>query len=412
MSILASNLLAAESSLAVGAPQAERKEQLPAYSAVGLVTGVAERRLKEDIRAAARRLGFQLCGFARADSVPHAAFVRQWIDGGNAGGMRYLERSLAQRLDPRHALPAVRSVITVGYRYLPPPVPPVDWQREMRGRIAAYALGADYHRTVAERLRALAAQIAELRPGAVLRPAVDTSAVLEREWAALGGMGWFGKNTNILHNENGSYFFLGELLTDLALDPDPPIADHCGTCTRCLDLCPTEALQPGYVLDARLCISYLTIEHRGTIPVPLRAKLGNWIFGCDVCQEVCPWNEKLVRERGAPSDLLPYLPDLARLSEQQFRNRFRGSAIRRATREGLVRNVMVALGNTRNPGAVSVLAAALLDDPSAVVRQHAAWALGRIGDRGARRGLDAARRREADIAARAAIDAAIEEGAQ
>ena len=384
------------------------------YPAPVFETGTTEGRLKEGIRAAARRLGFQLCGFARADVAPHAAFVREWVAGGNAGGMQYLERGLTQRLDPRHAIPAVRSVITVGYRYLPPPVPPIDWHREMRGRIAAYALGADYHRIVAERLRALAAQIGALRPGAVLRPAVDTSAVLEREWAALGGIGWFGKNTNILHNEDGSYFFLGELLTDLDLDPDPPVADHCGTCTRCLDLCPTTALKPGYVLDARLCISYLTIEHRGAIPVELRDKIGNWIFGCDVCQEVCPWNEKLVRERGAPAvaELLPYLPDLARLSEQQFRNRFRGSAIRRATREGFVRNVMVALGNTRNPGAVTVLAAALLDDASALVRQHAAWALGRIGDQRARRALDAAWRREADNTARAEIEMALGESDQ
>jgi len=379
-----------------------------------LQAGTAKRRLKEDIRAAARHLGFRLCGFARADVAPHAAFVREWIAAGNAGGMKYIERGLAQRLDPRHAIPAVRSVITVGYRYLPPPLPPIDWQRELHGRIAAYALGADYHRIVAERLRALAAQIGALRPGALLRPAVDTSAVLEREWAALGGTGWFGKNTNILHNEDGSYVFLGELLTDLDLDPDPPMVDHCGTCTRCLDLCPTAALKPGYALDARLCISYLTIEHRGAVPIELREKIGNWIFGCDVCQEVCPWNEKLVRERGAPplSDLLPYLPDLARLSERQFRNRFRGSAIRRATREGLVRNVMVALGNTRNPAAVTVLATALLDDASAVVRQHAAWALGRIGGQRARRALDAAWRREADAGARREIEAALGESNQ
>ena len=384
------------------------------YPAAVVDTGTAERRLKEDIRAAARRLGFQLCGFARAGVAPHAAYVRQWVAGGNAGGMQYLARRLSQRLDPRHAVPTVRSVITLGYRYLPPPVPPIDWQRELRGRIASYALGADYHRIVADRLRALAAQVGTLHPGALLRPAVDTSAVLEREWAALGGIGWFGKNTNILHNEDGSYFFLGELLTDIELEPDPPLADHCGTCTRCLDQCPTSALKPGYALDARLCISYLTIEHRGPIPVGLRDKMGNWVFGCDVCQEVCPWNEKLVRERGAAAaaDLSPYLPDLARLSDQQFRNRFRGSAIRRATRAGFVRNVMVALGNTGNPGAVTVLAAALLDDASAVVRQHAAWALGRIGDRGARRSLDAAWRREADNRVRAEIQTALDESNQ
>jgi epoxyqueuosine reductase len=367
-------------------------------------------QLKGRIRVAAQRLGFALCGFARAAVAPHADHVQQWVEGGNAAGMTYLARGLARRLDPRRVVPTVRSVITVGYRYLPPPLPPVDWRRDLRGRIAAYALGTDYHFIVAAKLRALAAEIAALRPAALLRPYVDTGPTLDREWAALGGVGWFGKNTNILRADEGSYFFLGELLTDLEFDPDPPIVDHCGTCTRCLDLCPTAALKPGYVLDARLCISYLTIEHRGVIPVALRSKIGNWIFGCDVCQEVCPWNDKIARERGVPdaAALRPYLPDLARVNDQQFRNRFRRSAIRRAKREGFVRNVMVALGNTQNPAAVGVLVQALLDDPSAVVRAHAAWALGAIGGARARHGLEAARRREADAAAGAEIDAALD----
>jgi len=369
-----------------------------------------EPQLKERIRIAARRLGFELCGFARAAVAPHAEFMRQWVADGNAAEMSYLQRGLARRLDPRRVMPAARSVITVGYRYHPPPLPPIEWQRELRGRIAAYALGTDYHLIVAEKLRTLAVQIGALRPAALLRPYVDTGPTVDREWAALGGAGWFGKNTNILHTGAGSYFFLGELLTDLALEPDPPMADHCGTCTRCLDLCPTAALKPGYVLDARLCISYLTIEYRGAIPVGLRSKMGNWIFGCDICQEVCPWNDKLVRGHGAPdaAALLPYLPDLARLGEAQFRNRFRRGAIRRAKREGFVRNVMVALGNTQNPAAVGVLAEALLDDPSALVRAHAAWALGAIGSTRARRALEAARRREADAAARAEIHAALD----
>ena len=369
-------------------------------------------RLKEDIRAAAHRVGFQRCGFARADVPPHADFVRDWIARGYAGGMHYLERGLAERLDPHRVVPTVRSVVTVGWRYQPPPLPPIDWQRELRGRIAAYALGTDYHRTVTEKLRALATQISTQHPAAILVPYVDTGAVLEREWAALGGGGWFGKNTNILHTEDGSYFFLGELLTDLDLEPDAPVADHCGTCTRCLDLCPTAALKPGYVLDARLCISYLTIEHRGIIPTELRTRIGNWIFGCDVCQEVCPWNDKLVREQGVPETaaLLPFLPDLARLTVAQFRNRFRHSAIRRATRDGFVRNVVVALGNTRNPAAVGVLRQALLDDPAALVRAHAAWALGRINDRAARHTIESARRREPDAVVRAEVEVALERG--
>ena len=365
--------------------------------------------LKEQIRGAARRLGFPLCGFAQIEPLPHAEFVGRWIADGNAAEMAYIERGLAKRLDPRLILPAARSVITVGYRYIPPPLPPIDWREQLRGRIAAYAFGADYHLTVAAKLRELAACITELCDGAQVRPYVDTGAVLEREWAANGGLGWFGKNTNILHTQEGSYFFLGELFTDIPLEPDAPVTDHCGTCTRCLDLCPTGALKSDYVLDARLCISYLTIEHRGVIPTALRPQLGNWIFGCDVCQEVCPWNEKLLRRTGVADTqlLLPYLPELLHLDEDGFRARFQRSAIRRAKRDGFVRNVAVVLGNTNNPAAVPPLVETLRYDTAPLVRAHAAWALGAIGDGDARRALDAARRREQDAAVRREIAAAL-----
>jgi len=368
---------------------------------------------KQQIRAAARRAGFQLCAFSRVAPLPHADFVRQWLADGNAADMAYIERGLAKRLDPSRILPEARTIISVGWRYQPPPLPPVDWRGELRGRIAAYAAGIDYHSTVAHGLRQLAADVAALRPGAAVRPYVDTGALLEREWASLGGVGWFGKNTNLLHTEHGSYFFLGELLTTAEIEPDAPLADHCGTCTRCLDWCPTGALRPGFTLDARVCISYLTIEHRGIIPRALRAQIGNWIFGCDICQEVCPWNEKLVRDQGVPDtdELLPYLPDLLRLDDEHFQRRFHRSAVRRAKRDGFVRNVAVALGNTRNPVAVAPLAAALLDDAAPLVRAHAAWALGMIGTRGGRQALDAARRREVDDAVRSEIDAALADGA-
>ena len=370
------------------------------------------RDTKERIRAQAQRIGFQLCGFARVESpAPHAEFLRQWLAEGNAAGMAYVERGLAKRLDPGLLLPGARSVVTVGYRYLPPPLPPVDWRQELRGRIAAYALGTDYHHTVEEKLRALAAFVAGLGEEVSVRPYVDTGAVLEREWAAHGGVGWFGKNTNILHTDEGSYFFLGELLTNLDVEPDPPLPDHCGTCTRCLDECPTGALRPGYVLDARLCISYWTIEHRGMIPAAMRPQLGNWIFGCDVCQEVCPWNEKLARRDGTPDTaaLLPYLPDLLRLDEDQFRGHFRGSPIRRAKRDGFIRNVVIALGNTGNPAAVSPLTEVLRHDPSPLVRAHAAWALAALGGRVALTALDRARSREPDAGVRAEIAAGLAE---
>jgi len=372
-------------------------------------------QLETSIRAAARRVGFDRCGFARIEPLAtRADFLAQWLAEGNAAGMGYIGRGLAKRLDPQLILPAARSVITVGVRYRPPPAPPIDWQTQLRGRIAAYALGTDYHVVIVEKLRQLAAALTQLRPGLKALEYVDTGAILEREWAARGGVGWFGKNTNLLRTDDGSYFFIAELLTTLDLEPDTPVADHCGTCTRCLELCPTAALKPGYVLDARLCISYLTIEHRGVIPAALRPQLGNWIFGCDVCQEVCPWNEKLVRGEGvgAAEELLPYLPDLLQLDADAFQARFRYSAIRRAKRDGLVRNVAIALGNTRNPAAVEPLRVALRHDPSPLVRAHAAWALGAIGGHSARAALEPARRAEADRTVLQEIESALETAGQ
>jgi len=365
--------------------------------------------IEQRIRAAARRIGFARCGFARIEPSPHAGFVQRWLAEGNAADMAYIERGLAKRLDPRLILREARSVITVAYRYVPPPLPPIDWQAQLRGRIAAYAFGADYHGIVKAKLEELAAFVTTLRADAKALAYVDTGAILEREWAAAGGVGWFGKNTNILHTDEGSYFFLGELLTNLEFEPDPPIADHCGTCTRCLDLCPTQALSSDYKLDARLCISYWTIEHRGAIPIAMRAKLGNWIFGCDVCQEVCPWNEKLVRRDGThdTESLLPYLPDLLQLSDAEFGRRFRSSAIRRTTREGLLRNVAVALGNTGNPEAVTPLGRALRAEPSSLVRAHIAWALGVLGGRDGRAALQSAHGREPDSTVQSAIEAAL-----
>lgn len=365
--------------------------------------------LKDLIRAEANRLGFPRCGFAPVEAPPHADFVRSWLADGNAGEMPYIERGLAKRLDPRLISPSVRSVISLAYRYPPAPLPPVGWQQQLRGRIAAYALGADYHTTIGAKLRALADYIGKLRPGARARIYVDTGPVLEREWASQGGIGWFGKNTNLLHTHDGSCFFLGEILTDLEFDPDPLLRDHCGTCTRCLDRCPTGALRPGYGLDARLCISYLTIEHRGIVPAELRAHMGHWIFGCDICQEVCPWNERFNRGHEAPDNqvLLPYLPEILLLTEDAFRRRFHHTAMWRTRRVGLARNAAIALGNTANPAAVPVLREALRHDPAPLVRAHAAWALGAIGNASARQELESARATEADDSVRGEIDAAL-----
>ena len=358
----------------------------------------------ERIAAEARALGFPRIGCAPLVPLPVGRFLDGWLADGRAGEMRYLAERTAERLDPRLAMPWARAVVSLAWPYRPAPPPPEDWRAALRGRIAAYALGADYHDRLAEVLRALAARLAAAFPGARFRHYVDTGPVLEREWAMRAGVGWIGKNTLVLDRALGSYFFLAELFTDLELDAVPLATDHCGGCTRCHAACPTGALGPGYTMDPRRCIAYLTIEHRTAIPLDLRAELGNWIFGCDVCQDACPWN----RDAGDPaaSDALaPHLPSLLALDAAGFRARFGRTAVSRAKRRGLLRNVAVALGNTGNRDAVPALAAAL-DDPEPLVRGHAGWALGRLGGAAARHALEAARPRETDPDAAAEMDAA------
>lgn len=334
--------------------------------------------LERTIQTYARTLGFRLCGFTRLSRLPRADFFTAWLARGLAGDMHYLARQPERRIDPLRTFPQARSVICLGYPYTPPVLPPIDWQNELRGRIAAYAAGADYHDVIQAKLRRLIGFLEAQRPGVWARSYVDTGPLLEREWAYRGGLGWFGKNTMLLHKAMGSWFFLAEILVDLDLDGDGPPAEHCGTCTRCMADCPTDALEDGYVLKSPSCISYLTIEHRGAIPHALRPKLGNWIFGCDVCQEVCPWNLKFGRPRAELIDeLYPSLPALLALDDAGFRARFRRSAVRRAKRRGLLRNVAIALGNSRNPKAIGPLAVAL-NDAEPLIRGHAAWALGQL----------------------------------
>jgi len=358
---------------------------------------------EDRIVAEARRAGFPLAGSAPIRPLSRAEYVDAWLAAGRAGEMRYLERRPRARIDPRLAWPWVRSIVTLAFPYHPPPPPPVDWRTALRGRVAAYALGTDYHDRVGARLAHLIARLQARWPEATFRPYVDTGPVLEREWAMRSGIGWIGRNTLTLHRHAGSYFFLAELLTDLMLEPSPLPADHCGTCDRCIAGCPTGALD-GYAMDARLCISYLTIEHRAAIPLSLRPALENWVFGCDVCQEVCPWNRDA---RGAGDAVLaPSLPELLALDAAGFRRRFAGTAIARAKRRGLLRNAAVALGNSGNPAAIPALAGALRD-PEPLVRSHTAWALGRLGGREARNALVEARRTEPDADVAAEIVAAL-----
>ncbi len=362
--------------------------------------------LEEALIRAAHEQGFILVGFARVRRLDERAeFFARWLREQRAGEMGWLGRDPERRLDPRRIDPRLRSVVSLGYPYAAPALPDLDWRAELRGRIAAYALGPDYHDTVLARARAVASRLVDARPGAATRVYVDTGAVFEREWAAGAGLGWFGRNTNLLNRYHGSYFFLAEILTDVELAPGAePYREHCGSCRQCLDLCPTGALAAGYVIEPRLCISYLTIEHRGPIPSALRPRLGNWLFGCDVCQEVCPWNVPAGEPQPA---LMPSLAELMALDEEGFRRRFKGSAVTRTKRRGLLRNAAVVLGNTGNRDAVAVLARALGSEPEPLVRAHAAWAMGRLGGRAAREALERRRRCEDDPSAAAEIAAAL-----
>ncbi|MBM4258655.1 MAG: tRNA epoxyqueuosine(34) reductase QueG [Deltaproteobacteria bacterium] len=352
--------------------------------------------LEQHIRNYAARLGFSLCGFTRLSPLPRERFFADWLAQGHAGEMAYLGRDSQRRLDPLSYFPEATSVICLGYPYSPPALPEVDWRSELRGRIAAYAAGEDYHDIIQAKLKTFDALLRENLPGLWARSYVDTGPLFEREWAYRSGLGWFGKNTMLLHKGAGSWFFLAEILVSIELEGDGIPQAYCGTCTRCLTDCPTNALEEGYILKAPLCISYLTIEHRGPIPHELRPKIGNWIFGCDVCQDVCPWNKKFSQPRNdLVEELFPSLSELMQLDEARFRARFGRSALRRTKRRGLLRNVAVALGNSGNPAAIRPLRLAL-DDPEPLVRSHAAWALGQLQDKEARIALDEQFRRDED----------------
>ncbi len=374
--------------------------------------------LTRRVKAQARALGFDLVGVTTPDPPPHWAAYQRWVAQGLHGEMAYLARprNLERRADPRRILPEAQSILVLGVRYPAPesaPPPATD----LHGRVASYAWGDDYHDVLLPRLQALVDFIQHAVGHEVAhRYYTDTGPILERDLAQRAGLGWIGKNTCLIVPGQGSYFLLAEILLGIALEPDPPFeADRCGTCTRCIDACPTGCIRPDRTLDARRCISYLTIEYRGSIPLDLRPQMGDWVFGCDVCQQVCPWNRFATPEGDpafAPRPDVPQ-PDLIgalSLELEAFSRRFRGNPIKRAKRRGWLRNVAVALGNRRDSRAVPALARALRD-PEPLVREHAAWALGRIGGEDARRALAAALEDETDPQVRASIQRALTDGA-
>ena len=356
-------------------------------------------QLRRWVDQAAHDAGFDLVAVTSADSfASDRDEALRRIDDGLMDGLPWFNAQRVQRgTDPETLLPGARSIISLGWNYYPPDDPPAT---DRDGLIARYARGRDYHRVMKRRMRRMVMDLTErLGDRFAARWYVDDGPMLDRAASARAGLGWFGKNGNILNPTYGSWLLLGQIITDLPLVADPPLAKTCGECARCIPACPTDAIVAPYVVDNRRCISYLTIEHKGAIPTELRASMGNWVFGCDICQEVCPVNRK-AKATGDPNfgrtDLSSIdLVALLDMTEEQFRHRFAGTPIMRAKRVGMQRNACVALGNSGDPSAVPGLTRALTTAPP-LVRAHAAWALGRIGGAAARTALQLALDSEAD----------------
>ena len=344
------------------------------------------------LREKALNLGFDLFGVVPVSRSKTIEIYRAWLNKGYAGTMEYLERHSELKEDPRNLLPETISMVALGCNYNTGN-PSKESQEPSKARISRYAWGDDYHKIIHSKLKSLEYYLCnELNAATQTRSFVDSGPVLEREMAQRAGLGWFGKHSNLINMEKGSWFFLAEMLVDVELKIDEPFTRvDCGTCTSCIEACPTEAIIADRTVDARLCISYLTIENKGAIPADLRSKMDNHIFGCDICQDVCPWN------KDAPESVEPgfkprtenyaaELTDLMILDQTAFRKRFQKSPVKRTKRRGLLRNVAVSLGNWAHEDAIPALSIGL-HDIEPVVRSHSAWALGRINNERARNEL-------------------------
>ncbi len=363
--------------------------------------------LTHAIKEQAYRIGFSLVGVTTCDLLSHGHVFEAWLEQGRHGEMTYLNtpRSRQCRAHPNQVFPECRSVIVLGAPYPAPLLMNTNGKSDglPRGRIAAYAWGEDYHDALPKRLQTLVRFI-EVQVGHFIpnRWYTDTGPLLERELAQRGGLGWIGKNTCLINPDKGSYFLLAEILLGMELEPDQPFtADRCGTCRRCITACPTACILPDRTLDARRCISYLTIELKGAIPAELRPLMDGWVFGCDVCQQVCPWNRFAAPKVSPAFDqplarLGPALLEELALSPNEFNQKYRHSPLRRAKHRGYLRNIAVALGNLHSSEAVAPLAQALVFDGEPLLRAHAAWALGQIGNKPARQALENAPANEND----------------
>jgi epoxyqueuosine reductase len=342
--------------------------------------------LEEAIRAEAERLGFSACGFARANAADSAGIdLKRWLEAGHHGTMGWMETRADQRVSPLALWPEARSAIALGMNYAPANDPLALAERGDVGRISVYAQGGDYHKTVKKVLKALARFIVDRAPSE-LKVFVDTAPVMEKPLAQAAGIGWQGKHTNLVSREHGSWLFLGVILTSLELEPDAPASDgvHCGTCRRCLDICPTQAFDGPHRIDARRCISYLTIEHDGPIPNEFRTAIGNRIYGCDDCLAVCPWN-RFADSAAANRAFLPRaelaaprLHDLLALDEAAFREMFAGSPIKRIGVKRMIRNCLIAAGNSGDPALIESVRPHVAD-PDPVIAEAAQWAFAQLG---------------------------------
>ncbi|MFK4794494.1 tRNA epoxyqueuosine(34) reductase QueG [Sphingobium sp. ZW T5_29] len=339
--------------------------------------------LEQRLKAQARQLGFAACAIARADAAPQAGQrLREWLDAGRHGDMLWMEDRAEQRASPAGLWPDVRSVIMLGMSYAPGRDPLALADMGDRGRISVYAQGRDYHDVVKKGLKALARWLVEQQSGA-LKVFVDTAPVMEKPLAQAAGLGWQGKHSNLVSRAHGSWLFLGAIYSEIALQPDEAEGDHCGSCSACQTACPTDAFPAPYIVDARRCISYLTIEHKGPIPVELRSGIGNRIYGCDDCLAVCPWN-KFADTAAANKAFVgraelaaPALADLLTLDDAAFREIFSGSPIKRIGRDRMVRNAAIAAGNSQDKALLNQLQP-LTNDADPVVAEAAAWAIDRL----------------------------------
>ncbi len=341
------------------------------------------RRMKDRLIAFAREAGFADVGVCRPDAAPElAARLQAFVDARRHGQMGWMAERMGWRGDPAALWPDAKSVIMLAENYAPAHDPLAVLEQPDRAAISVYAQGRDYHDVVKKRLKKVGRWLIEQAPGTEIKVFVDTAPVMEKPLAQAAGLGWQGKHTNLLSRELGNWFFLGAIFTTLELDPDTGENEHCGSCRACLDICPTDAFPAPFQLDARRCISYLTIEHKGPIDPELRAHMGNRIYGCDDCLAVCPWNKFAATAKdqrlAARDDLVaPPLADLATLDDAGFRARFSGSPIKRIGRDRFLRNVLYAMGNAADP-ALLTLAEALVNDPDPVVADAARWAVARL----------------------------------